>query len=169
MVSQVNRPILVSLPMTGNLVNDVSVAPSIPTETPRLLKEWRASFTPALSQVKAAEKLGIPLRNLTRWEKGQHYPVQASIEHIAPQMGLEVEDFYAIEENPSEVTRERLIRIEQMLEALTTALLTPSQQKRLTAAQEKALAPFPEDAVASSPKRRSRAHGASSGRRRATG
>ena len=109
------RPTL-SLPMSGDPVNALSMAASTPIETPRLLKEWRHGFTPILSQVKAAEKLGVQLRTYTRWERGENYPQLANVEQIAPLMGLEVEDFYPVgEESPSE-TRARIARMEETLE-----------------------------------------------------
>lgn len=169
MVSQAKRGVLLTLPLTDVFAKDLSIAPSIPTETPRLLIDWRASFTPPLSQVKAAEKLGVPLRNLTRWEKAQHYPTQSSIERIAPIMGLEVSDFYAMEENPTEVTRARLIRIEAMLESLADALLSPAQQKRLMEDAAEAVQAGAEAVASVGRSSRSKRSAAPSKRRRASG
>jgi transcriptional regulator with XRE-family HTH domain len=102
--------------MSDDPVNSLSMAASTPIETPRLLKEWRHGFTPILSQIKAAEKLGVQLRTYTRWERGENYPQLGNIEQIAPIMGLLVEDFYPVgDETPSE-TRARIARMEEKLE-----------------------------------------------------
>lgn len=140
---------------------------TLPSETPRLLLEWRQSHRPPLSQIKAADKLGVALRNFTRWEKGEHYPQLRSIEKIAPKMGLEVQDFYPVGEETPAATRERIARMEEILDALADAILSPAQRKWLTKTQERALGPLPQDAAEVGSKRRATRNGVSS--RRAQG
>jgi transcriptional regulator with XRE-family HTH domain len=125
--------------MSDDPVNSLSMAASTPIETPRLLKEWRHGFTPILSQIKAAEKLGVQLRTYTRWERGENYPQLGNIEQIAPIMGLLVEDFYPVgDETPSE-TRARIARMEEKLEE-NNELLRQLLQAAQVATASRALA-----------------------------
>jgi transcriptional regulator with XRE-family HTH domain len=130
-----------SLPMTDDPVNALSMPARTPTETPRLLKEWRYSFTPALSQRKAADELGMQLRTYTRWERGENYPQLANVEQIAPIMGLAVEEFYPVgDETPSE-TRARIKEMQDAISRieilLSRALGEAAAAEGLQAAQPK--------------------------------
>lgn len=154
---------ILSLPFERNLGNTLSMTATLPGETPRLLREWRLSHGPGFTQQMAADKLGVLLRNYNRWETGANHPRATTIERIAPIMGLEPEDFYAIEEGPT-ATRERIARIEEKIDWLIEAAA-----KRLTPAQKKALGPLPGDVAEIGTKRRSKRNGAVSGRGQALG
>lgn len=168
-MSQVTAPRRLSLVLADNLVNHVPMAMSAATETPRLLREWRAAQRPPITQEEAAWELGVKLRSYTRWERGEHLPQRPTVEDLARKMDLDPEDFYPQPEETASETKERIIRIERTVQALADALLSPAQRKRLSASADEVVREQAEAVAEAARKRRSTRTSNPAARRQAQG
>src|SRR5687767_1158160 len=102
-----------SLALADNFVNPSVMPMSAPTETPRILREWRAKQRPVMTQEDAAKFLGVKHRSYTRWEAGENLPYRRTIEEtIAPKLKLEPGDFYPV---PEDAPGTRIARIEEQV------------------------------------------------------
>src|SRR5687767_2816026 len=106
---------VLTLPMAANRADHAAMPYVAPTETPRLLKEWRLGHREYMSQERAAQKLGVKWRSYVRWENGENNPSRSSVEHLARKLGLKIEDFYPVGEEGPAQTRERIAIIQEQV------------------------------------------------------
>ena len=106
----------IGIALADDFVNSVSMQMPAPTNTPRILREWRAKQRPVMTQEKAAQHLGVKYRSYTRWEAGENLPYRRTIEEtLAPKLKLQPEDFYPV---PEDAPGTRIAHIEQMVEEM---------------------------------------------------
>jgi transcriptional regulator with XRE-family HTH domain len=100
-----------SVDTAPTLMHDFHMAPRrnkrAATRIRELLNQWMDKND--LSRVQAADRLGVSLKTIDRWMRGESAPWDAQITKIAPIMGFKPEEFY---EEPAPVNLEVVERVE---------------------------------------------------------
>ena len=67
---------------------------------PYRLKELRKKKKPKMTQQKLAVILGVDIRTIRRWEKGERWPGPGDIQALAQALGVRIRDLFDFPEHP---------------------------------------------------------------------